>query len=82
MIAAAGWYRLRSDGPNRRTFSGLAVYHPRFFAGSEPGRWRITQLLLDTADRQLVTGELHEGNWHDSGTAARLDTLRQFLTRD
>ncbi|NRB70499.1 MAG: nucleotidyltransferase family protein [Xanthomonadales bacterium] len=71
--------RLRSEGPNRCTFSGLAVYHPRFFDGAEAGRWRITQRLMDTADQQLVTGELYTGGWHDSGTAERLAALRAAL---
>lgn len=71
--------RLRSHGPNRHTFSGIAVYHPRMFADCSAGRWRITQLLLDTADQKLVTGQVHSGAWFDSGTAERLEALRGYL---
>lgn len=71
--------RLRSTGEPRFTFSGIAVYHPRFFEGCEPGRWRITGLLRKTADEHLVTGEVHRGAWFDSGTPERLETLRNAL---
>lgn len=71
--------RLRSEGNMRFTFSGIAVYHPRFFANASGGRWRITQLLKETADNQLVTGEQHEGAWFDSGTPQRLEALRNAL---
>jgi MurNAc alpha-1-phosphate uridylyltransferase len=64
----------------RFTFSGIAVYHPRFFQHSSPGRWRITQLLRDTADQHLVTGELHRGRWFDSGTPERLAELRNAIS--
>lgn len=71
--------RLRSEGSPRFTFSGIAAYHPRFFAGSSPGKWRITALLKDTADQHLVTGEVHRGAWFDPGTPERLEALRVAL---
>lgn len=71
--------RLRSTGPQRCTFSGIAVYHPRLFAGCQAGRWRITELLRDTADNRLLTGQLHTGRWFDSGTPQRLAELRASI---
>ncbi len=79
---ALGGGRLRSEGDARVTFSGIAVYHPRFFDGCSAGRWRITNLLKDTADTKLVTGEIHRGAWFDSGTPERLDALRAFVESD
>lgn len=74
--------RLRSEGAPRFTFSGAAVYHPRFFDGCESGRWRITGLLRKAADDHLVTGEVHLGAWFDAGTPERLQELREFLDGD
>lgn len=71
--------RLRTEGEPRVTFSGIGVYHPRMFAGCEAGRWRITGLLRKTADLHLMTGELHTGAWHDTGTSERLEALRRTL---
>ena len=71
--------RLRTEGQNRLTFSGIAVYHPRLFEGCEAGRWRITGLLQRTADERLVTAEVHSGHWFDSGTPDRLERLRNHL---
>jgi len=61
------------------TFSGMAVYHPAFFAdcGKDVGPMRP---LLDRAiENGLVTGELWQGYWEDVGTPARLYRLRDTL---
>lgn len=71
--------RVANKGTPTYTFSGFAVYHPRMFAGCEPGRWRITGLLRDTIDHHLVTGQLHRGDWFDSGSPERLERLRAHL---
>jgi MurNAc alpha-1-phosphate uridylyltransferase len=58
------------------TFSGISVYHPRFFATSDPGRFSVKPLLRAAAALQLVTGEIYRGEWHDVGTVERLEALR------
>ena len=71
--------RVSNEGPRMLTFSGIAVYHPRLFEGCEAGRWSVVPLLRDTMRKRLVTGEVHRGAWHDSGTPERLDALRKAV---
>lgn len=65
------------DGPNKLTFSGIAVYHPRLFAEHEPGRFSVVHLQWDAMENHLVTGELYRGDWCDIGTPERLDYIRK-----
>ncbi len=67
--------RIHNEGDPAYTFSGIGVYHPRFFANSPGGRWSVVPLLKETVQNQLVTGELFNGNWHDAGTPERLQIL-------
>ena len=69
--------RIFNKGEPSYTFSGISVYHPRFFEGCEQGRWSVVPLLRKTVDEQLVTGELHIGTWFDAGTPERLEELRE-----
>jgi MurNAc alpha-1-phosphate uridylyltransferase len=68
--------RIQNRGESQYTFSGISVYHPRFFEACEPGRWSVVPLLRNTIDSQLVTGEVHQGVWHDAGTISRLEQLQ------
>jgi len=64
------------DGQARLTFSGISVYHPRFFASAPGGRYSVVPMLRAAAAQRHVTGEIYRGTWHDIGTRERLDTLR------
>ena len=68
-----------ADGHPRFTFSGISVYHPRFFAAQSGGRYSIVPMLKTAMALQQVTGEIYEGIWHDIGTPERLKTLRKNL---
>jgi MurNAc alpha-1-phosphate uridylyltransferase len=68
--------RVQGDGEARHTFSGISVYHPRFFEACDGGRFSVVPLLREAMRRQLVTGEIYRGNWYDPGTIDRLDILR------
>ena len=61
------------------TFSGISVYHPRFFASVSTGNFSVVPLLQTAMRKQQVTGELFKGDWHDIGTLERLDNLRKQL---
>ena len=63
----------------RFTFSGISVYHPRFFASAPGGKYSVVPMLRAAAVLQRVTGEVYRGNWHDIGTLERLKHLRAHL---
>jgi len=65
-----------SDGQARYTFSGIGVYHPRFFDSAPGGRYSVVPMLITAMALQQVTGEIYRGAWHDIGTLERLETLR------
>jgi MurNAc alpha-1-phosphate uridylyltransferase len=71
--------RLDNGEDHRLTFSGIAVYHPRFFATCKPGRFSVAPMLHRTMDEKLVTGELHRGAWYDTGTPERLAALQTWF---
>jgi MurNAc alpha-1-phosphate uridylyltransferase len=78
---------LRSDGPNRLTFSGIGLYRPSLFdawrdvigpapgAGEDPPRFKLAPLLRAAMNAGAVTGEFHDGAWTDVGTPQRLAEL-------
>ena len=68
--------RIRDQGENKLTFSGIAVYHPRFFEDCEPGKFSVVPLLRSTMETRLVTGEEFQGRWHDIGTLERLESMK------
>jgi MurNAc alpha-1-phosphate uridylyltransferase len=73
--------RIHNTGELRHTFSGIAVYHSRLFAGCAPGRYSVVPILRKTVEESLVTGELHSGQWWDIGNLERVEALRQHLSR-
>lgn len=71
--------RIGEHGADKYTFSGIAVYHPRLFAGCSPGKFSVVPLLRVAMRDHLVTGELYRGAWNDIGTLERLESLRRSL---
>jgi MurNAc alpha-1-phosphate uridylyltransferase len=73
--------KLTNTGHNRLTFSGVGVYHPQFFVDVGRGQAaKLAPLLISTMENGLVTGEHHQGVWHDIGTPERLQQL-ELLTK-
>nr|VFJ52374.1 MAG: MurNAc alpha-1-phosphate uridylyltransferase [Candidatus Kentron sp. DK]VFJ54693.1 MAG: MurNAc alpha-1-phosphate uridylyltransferase [Candidatus Kentron sp. DK] len=56
----------------RLTFSGVGVYRPALFHGSEPGISPLRPILDRAIDAGQVTGERYLGVWRDIGTLERL----------
>ena len=60
------------------TFSGIAVYHPRFFNDIEAGvKMQLVPLLNSAISNSLIKGELFKGIWSDIGTPERLEIINK-----
>jgi N-acetyl-alpha-D-muramate 1-phosphate uridylyltransferase len=71
---------VNTEGPNKLTFSGVAVYSPELFnniAIGEPAK--LAPLLRQAMAAGAVTGQHHRGIWHDVGTPQRLFELNEQL---
>ncbi len=64
------------DAQARYTFSGISVYHPRFFSATPGGKYSVVPMLKAAMALQRVTGEIFRGAWHDIGTPERLKEIR------
>ena len=78
-ILAAGEVHDGEATGERLTYSGLAVLHPRLFAGSAPGAFKLAPLLRAAMADGQVSGEQHRGRWVDVGTHERLAEVEQLL---
>ena len=72
---------LSESGPEKLTYSGIAVYHPRLFAGCSPGRFSMVPILKAAMKEHIVTGECFRGEWNDVGTLERLESIRRGAQR-
>jgi len=66
---------LRPTGPRRWTFSGVATYRPALFRSLLPGKRSLRPVLDRAAMAGWVTARVHDGDWTDVGTPARLEAL-------
>lgn len=69
-----------ADRGQALTFTGISVYHPRFFAGCSPGFQPLLPLLRRAIIAQGVGGERFRGAWMDIGTPERLRELDERLS--
>jgi MurNAc alpha-1-phosphate uridylyltransferase len=67
------------EGQAKHTFSGISVYHPRFFESAPGGRHSVVPMMTAAMALKRVTGELYKGLWHDIGTVERLELVRGLL---
>lgn len=71
--------RVTEGQEGRGTYSGIAVYAPQFFAGCEPGAFKLLPLLQAAIRDKRVGGERYDGQWFDIGTPQRLAELDAML---
>lgn len=73
---------VKSVGEQKRTFSGVGIYHPDLFKNIMRGEAaKLAPLLRQAMDEDKVTGEYFQGVWHDIGTPERLNALDIALQR-
>ena len=74
--------RIGNEDGARYTYAGIAVISPQLVADIPAGtKAPLAPLLRAAAAQDAVSGELHGGEWHDSGTPERLEALRTSLQR-
>lgn len=71
--------RIRLEGADKYTFSGLAVYRPELFDECSEGSFSLAPILRHAISQDLVAGEVYEGEWMDVGTPERLNQLADVL---
>jgi len=71
--------RIKEEGDNKNTFSGIGYYHPDLFQNLDKGKRPLAPLLREKMRENKVSGELFTGVWHDIGTPKRLMSLNQEL---
>ncbi len=54
-------------------FTGIAYYHSSLFSNAILGRYSITPILRQLADKNKITGEVYHGKWIDIGTIEKLN---------
>jgi MurNAc alpha-1-phosphate uridylyltransferase len=70
--------RVSATGEPMRTFSGIGLYQPALLASVAPGaKGQLAPLLRAAMAKDLVSGEVHRGEWHDVGTPQRLAELNE-----
>lgn len=67
------------DAASRFTYSGIAVLHPRLFAGCSAGAFKLAPLLRQAMTNGQVSGERYDGRWVDVGTHERLAEVERIL---
>jgi MurNAc alpha-1-phosphate uridylyltransferase len=63
----------------RLTYSGIGIYRPELFAGSQPGKFALRPVLERAIAAGKLLGERYRGEWWDVGTADRLHNLDMWL---
>ncbi len=61
----------------RLTFSGISVIHKNLFAKLPIQPRSIVPLLQEAMTKDLISGEVHSGEWKDIGTPERLQEINE-----
>ncbi|MCK8043858.1 nucleotidyltransferase family protein [Shewanella sp. 1CM18E] len=59
------------EGTQKLTFSGMGIYHPQLFNGTEEGAFALAPLLRQAMKTKQVSGDHFDHFWCDVGTIER-----------
>ena len=71
---------IRNSNDTLYTFSGIGIYTVDFFAEQSPGALPLAPIIRNKCEKNLVSGQYHNGLWADAGTIERLHDLEKQLT--
>lgn len=71
----AGWLGFLPEGEIGWTYTGVGIYAPAFFAGTQEGKVPLRPLLDAAIGQGRLGGEIYAGQWQDVGTPERLRDL-------
>lgn len=71
--------RIIGQSDQNLTYSGIAVFQPRFFKNCKPGRSPLAPLLHQSAQSNRLSGQHFKGMWSDIGTPDRLKEINDSL---
>ena len=70
---------LSTAGQTLHTYSGIGVYDPQIFSGTDSRLFSLVPLLKQAMLNQQVSGQYFKGKWFDIGTPERLIQLDRLL---
>jgi len=65
--------------PTHFTYANIGILNPAIFAGWQPGKFPLGDVLRKAVTQKKVTGECFTGLWHNLGTPAQLLQLNAAL---
>lgn len=69
--------RILDQASEKLTYSGIAIFHPRFFKNCSPGHSPLAPLLRQSAHANNLSGQHYKGLWSDVGTPECLEELNR-----
>ncbi len=73
--------KVYNTGENFLTFSGIGIYHPKFFKEFTKGKRALAPILRNAIDQELVSAEYFTGKWFDIGTHGRLAEAENYVSK-
>jgi len=68
-----------NDANEKYTFSGIGYYNPKLFDRVEEEKSALAPLLRQEIDKNMISGKVHYGLWHDIGTPQRLEDINRDI---